>query len=347
MFGIDQRALRVAWTIFLFLLAAATLYVIRTTLVVFVLALFLAALLDPIVLWLVRMAPRRIGRTAALVIVYVGILAILIPASIPLAGTIGEEAASLAARLPEAVKTDPARLLPLPTWLDEFRPSLTELARTSLLGLDQQVVPLVTRAGSQVLAGLGSMLSVILIPILTFFFLRDGSRMKMALLAQVPGHERLLLNQILADLHGVLGQYVRALVVLSIITFVVTGLFLAIVDAPYAMLLAGVAAALEMIPVAGPAAAGLIILVLTGISGFAHVSWIFVFLLTYRIGQDYIVNPQLMSAGVQLHPLLVLFGVLAGEQAAGIPGMFFSVPVMAALRVIVKRVRAEHRHLPV
>jgi predicted PurR-regulated permease PerM len=48
---------------------------------------------------------------------------------------------------------------------------------------------------------------------------------------------------------------------------------------------------------------------------------------------------MLMSSGVAIHPLLVLFGVLAGEQVAGIPGMFFSVPVMAALRVVLVRVR--------
>ncbi len=44
-----------------------------------------------------------------------------------------------------------------------------------------------------------------------------------------------------------------------------------------------------------------------------------------------------MSAGVEIHPLLVLFGVLAGEEIAGVPGMFFSVPLIAALRVILVR----------
>jgi predicted PurR-regulated permease PerM len=46
---------------------------------------------------------------------------------------------------------------------------------------------------------------------------------------------------------------------------------------------------------------------------------------------------------VAIHPLLVLFGVLAGEQVAGIPGMFFSVPVIAGLRIIVIRMR-RHTH---
>jgi len=63
-----------------------------------------------------------------------------------------------------------------------------------------------------------------------------------------------------------------------------------------------------------------------------------VFLGAYRIFQDYVLSPQLMSAGMELHPLLVVFGVFAGEQIAGIPGAFLSVPVMAVLRMIYARV---------
>jgi predicted PurR-regulated permease PerM len=48
-----------------------------------------------------------------------------------------------------------------------------------------------------------------------------------------------------------------------------------------------------------------------------------------------------MSSGVEVDPLLVLFGVLAGEQIAGVPGMFFSVPVIAALRVLYVRLRRQ------
>ena len=70
-----------------------------------------------------------------------------------------------------------------------------------------------------------------------------------------------------------------------------------------------------------------------------------VFLIVYRLFQDYVLSPYLLSSGVELHPLLVLFGVLAGEQVAGIPGMFFSVPVIAALRIIVVRMmRTQQLH---
>jgi predicted PurR-regulated permease PerM len=49
------------------------------------------------------------------------------------------------------------------------------------------------------------------------------------------------------------------------------------------------------------------------------------------------ISPHLMSAGMELHPLLVIFGVFAGEQMAGVPGAFLSVPVMAVLRMLYQR----------
>jgi predicted PurR-regulated permease PerM len=105
------------------------------------------------------------------------------------------------------------------------------------------------------------------------------------------------------------------------------------------VLLAGFAALLEFIPAVGPFVGGLTIVTVTAFAGYPHVLALVVFLCVYRIFQDYVLNPHLMSAGVNIHPMLVLFGVLAGEQIAGIPGMFFSVPAMAALRLILLRLR--------
>ena len=94
-----------------------------------------------------------------------------------------------------------------------------------------------------------------------------------------------------------------------------------------------------MTRVAGPLVAGLVITLVALLTGYAHIWWVVLFLVGFRLVQDYIINPHLMSQGVEIHPLAVLFGVLAGEQIAGIPGMFFSVPVIAALRIIVVRMR--------
>ena len=158
----------------------------------------------------------------------------------------------------------------------------------------------------------------------------------------------MLLDEILDDVHLLLGHYIRALVILACATFVSYTLFLQGSGGQYAVLLGGIAGLLEFIPVVGPLAAAVVIIVVEAFSGYTHGIAVIIFILCYRMFQDYVLSPYLMGAGVELHPLLVLFGVFAGEQIAGVPGMFFSVPVIAILRVVyVRSMRARtRRELP-
>ena len=59
--------------------------------------------------------------------------------------------------------------------------------------------------------------------------------------------------------------------------------------------------------------------------------------------QDYVLSPHLMGRGVELHPLLVLFGVFAGAEVAGVAGTFLSVPALALCRILYLRLRKAHR----
>ena len=151
-----------------------------------------------------------------------------------------------------------------------------------------------------------------------------------------------MLEDILDDVHQLLSKYIRALILLSIASFIAWLAFLTLMHYHYELLLAGLAGVLEFIPVVGPLAAGAIILIVCAITGSGGLLWIVVFWACYRIFQDYVLNPYLMSAGVEVHPLLVLLGVLAGERIGGIPGMFFSVPVIAILKAVYTRMKREH-----
>jgi predicted PurR-regulated permease PerM len=106
---------------------------------------------------------------------------------------------------------------------------------------------------------------------------------------------------------------------------------------PYGILLGVMAGMLEFIPMIGPLAAGVIMLVVGGASS-GHWIALLIFLVLFRMFQDYVVSPHLMGHGVELHPLLVLFGVFAGAELAGIAGTFLSVPVLALMRVLYLRI---------
>jgi predicted PurR-regulated permease PerM len=260
---------------------------------------------------------------------------------IPVGARIGEEASALAGRLPEALKEDPLSRMPLPAWLEEWRPRMTEFIREQTTGFGDRVLPMLKEIGPGILTGLGNLAAVVLIPILSFFFLKDGRALRQAMVNSVAPGRRPVVEEILADLHLLLAQYIRALTLLAMATFAAYSIFWSIMGVPYAILLAGIASVLELIPFVGPLTAGVLTVLVAGVSGYPHLLWIVAVLIVYRLFQDYVLSPYLMSSGVEIHPLLVLFGVLAGEQVAGIPGMFFSVPVIAGLRIIVIRMRRQ------
>lgn len=339
MLAIDPRVLRGAWTVFLFVLTLVVIYEIGHALIIFALALFLALLLSSIVDRVRRFTPQRISRPVALGVVYCLMLGVIAAITIPIGSSIAEEAAILATKVPDALKQDPLGGIPLPGSLEQFRPRVTEFLRNRLEELNDNVLPVLSRASGRILTGIGSILSLVLIPILAFFFLKDGPAMRDAIIDAFDIDHQTVVAGILNDLYLLLVQYIRALVLLSMASFVATLSFLTVLGVQYAVLLAGVAAILEFIPIAGPLTSAAVILLVSAFTGFAHVWWVALFLLLYRLFQDYVLNPFLMSAGVEVHPLLVLFGVIAGEQLAGIPGMFFSVPVIAALRVVFQRLR--------
>ncbi len=343
MLGIDQRVLRAVWTVFLFALALAMIYAIRRTLVLFLLAIFLATLLAPVVDRVHWLIPPSGSRGPAIAIVYLAVIGILVSLAIPIGSRIADEAVVLANKLPAAIQGDPLANVPVPAWLEGRREQVNAFVRERMQQLSQNVVPMLSAAGEQVLLGLGSILSLILIPILSFFALKDGIQIRRALLQNVDPSSREMIDGILMDLHRVLAHYMRALLLLSLATFVSLSTFFTVMGVPFGLLLAGIAATLEIIPAVGPLVGATTILLVAALTGFHHMLVLVLFLAVYRLFQDYVLSPFLMSEGVEVHPLLVLFGVLAGEQIGGIPGMFFSVPVIAALRVIFTRLRKHNR----
>jgi predicted PurR-regulated permease PerM len=342
MFGLDVRTLRIVWTVFLFVLVAVLLYMIGSTVVVFTLAVFLAHLLGPMAERVEKMIPDEwVSRNLSLAVVYLVMILAIGAALTPVIVQVGKQAGALAGALPSSLDEDPLTKLKLPPWLEPLRTQLTGTLRARLDDFDEKLIPLLQDIGSNIASILGSALAFLLIPILSFFFLQDSRDIHDAIVDLLPGEHRDLAEDILLDLHELLVQYIQALVVLAIIVLVVFSGFLYFTGVQYPVLLAALAAILEVIPIAGPLVSAVIILVVALLTGYPHLWWLLIFLAVFRIIQDYVINPHLMAAGVEIHPLAVLFGVLAGEQIAGIPGMFFSVPVIAALRIIVVRMRRQ------
>ena len=331
----DARAARVVATALLVLGALACAYAIRNTLLTLVFALFFGYLVLPLVRWGERRA-GRVPRTVVVALAY-GLVLGLIALAIGLFGAkVAAEAERLAQELPALL--DPAALarrVALPAVFEPWRERLAGWLRGLLaVPAPAQALPAARMVGLRVLDVAGNLIYVVAVPIFSFLMVR-AAPLWAAMLDRLRGGEQGAFWAGLAwDLNRLLAHYVRALALLSLAALVVYGVVLSVLDVPFALLLAGLAATLEAIPVFGPltAAAGIVLVAL--FTGFAHLWWLVLFLVAYRIVQDYVLNPYLMSEGVDVPAILVVFGLLAGDELAGVAGIFLYVPAIAAARIV-------------
>jgi predicted PurR-regulated permease PerM len=338
MLAIDPRAARATWTVIVVALLCLVVYSIRQTLFIFVIALLFAYLLLPLVDFIDRVLPMSRSRAPALAIVYTFLVAGLIITGIEIGSQVTEQAKNLAQRVSEYLKPEQAQTLPLPQPLRPMADRIMTGVRSEIQQHYQQILEKLPQTAMKAVGAAANLIFIIIVPILSFFFLKDGRALQRYVVAQVDDDaNRSVLRDIASDLNILLAQYMRALVLLGLSASVSYGIFFSILGVPYAILLAVIAFPLEFIPMLGPLVSSSIIILVAAFSGFHHLLILIAFLGIYRILQDYVISPHLMSAGMELHPLLIIFGVFAGEQMAGVAGAFLSVPVMAVLRMLYQR----------
>jgi predicted PurR-regulated permease PerM len=339
MLGFDRRAASYTWTVALVVLLLALIYQVRQTLFVFILAVLFAYLLAPLVNVLDRLLPASRTRTPALALAYMMVVAILVVAVMQIGSRVVEEANTLIKAFPDLLAKWQAPTPGAPAAVNSAKEQLLAKLREQIMQGSSGILSELPKAGLKVLSVATHLIDVIIVPILSFFFLKDGRRIRDQLVELFgDGPKRDLLEDLLADVNVLLAQYMRSLLTLCTATFISYSIFFSVMRVPYAVLLAFLAFTLEFIPMIGPLAAAVIIITVAGLSG-ASVLAVIIFLSAYRLFQDYFLSPHVMGAGLELHPLAVLFGVFAGAEVAGIPGAFLSVPILALVRIFYVRLR--------
>ena len=348
MLWISRRAAKVTWSVAAVLLLIGLVYKIRTTLFVFIIALLFAYLLSPLVNLLDRSLPGGRTRGLALALAYIIFIAIMVTMGAQVGGRVVDQAQTLSRKLPDMLAKWQAASTPSPG-VNDLKAQILENIRTEISQRTTDLVHALPAAGVKVMSVASDLIFVVIVPILSFFFLKDAEEIRRHLLGLVEaGPWRARVDILLEDVHKLLAHYMRALVLLSLGTFVAYSIFFLSVGMPFGVLLAVIAMFLEFIPMIGPLTAAVVILLVAGVSG-AHLLSVLIFLIAYRLFQDYVLSPHLMGQGVELHPLLVLFGVFAGGEVAGVAGTFLSVPVLALLRIVyvnLRRSKLAHSNPP-
>jgi predicted PurR-regulated permease PerM len=335
---IDSRTTRILFTVLLFALGVGFLYVARRTLIAFLFAIFFAYLVDPAVSWFEKWTHSRGG---AIAIMYVLIAACLFTFFFFVGPRIGHQTQKLTESLPSLVERVNSGEIVQDIGIEHgISPATRDQLSAYLRAHTGFFLGLAQRAGIRVAESAQESWLLILVPILAAFFLKDGStfsRVALSLVHSKPQRE--FMQGVIGDMNEMLAHFIRAQLILVVLSWVAYSSFLALMKVQYALMLGTAGGILEFIPLIGPFVAAVLIIGVALLTGYSHWVIIGIFLLAWRMVQDYVVSPRIMGKSVELHPLAAIFGVLAGAEIAGVLGVYLSIPVMASLRIVWRRWR--------
>lgn len=336
---IDSRTTRILFTVFVFALGCAFLYAARRTLIAFLFAVFFAYLVDPAVSRVEKFARSRGG---AIAVIYLLILLMLGTLFFFIGPRIGHETQKLTDSMPSLMDRINSGQIVQDIGIEH---GLTENTRNQLSAFLKahtgDLLKLAQRVGLKIAEVAQESWILVLIPILAAFFLKDGRAFSQVALSFVHSKpQREFLQGVINDMNLMLAQFIRAQLTLAALSWVAYASFLGLImHVPYALMLGTAGGILEFIPVVGPLVASMLIIGVALLNGYQYWVIVAVFLVIWRLVQDYIVSPRIMGKTMELHPLAAIFGVLAGAEIAGVLGVYLSIPVMASLRIVWRRWR--------
>jgi predicted PurR-regulated permease PerM len=308
---------------------------------VIILAIFFAYLIEPLVQLIRAPFEERhretlMPRPLAIAVAYLLIFSVLGVSIASLAPRVSEQARQLALNVPVYTNSIQTWFRDVSTRFDRYR--VPEQVQERLVQNAAALVDGVSGQISAVLFGLATYLPwFILVPILGFFFLKDANFFRLSFLRLFPsGRWRSRIESVIQDVNQTLAAYVRAQLISCLLIGTVCTIGFYIIGIRYALLLGIVAGVLEFIPLLGPLTIAIAAVVFALLQSPWLAVYTIVFLGSLRVIHDYFTYPRIVRGGIHLHPLAIILSVLAGEQVAGIPGVFISIPVVALLTVLYK-----------
>lgn len=317
------------------LVGVAFLWRLRTLLLPFVLAAIWAYLMHPLVN---RLEQREVPRAVAIILIYVTVGVVLTLLGYAIIPTLAREVDTILQALPR--QTERLEGLGLDIWRDLRSmpiPDILDNARQTLISqVERALERVAARLGDLMLGAVTGMFHLILSPFLAYFLLRDWPSLSKSLLQWFPVRAQSDVRTLFQQINRVLSGFVRGQLIISLIIAAVTAGALALLGVPYAIVVGLIVGAFDVIPYFGPIIGAVPAVVLALTQSPSTVLWVVVLLVAVNQLEGVLLSPKVVGDRVGVHPVTVIFAVLAGAELGGILGMLLAVPVAAILKVTLR-----------
>ena len=182
--------------------------------------------------------------------------------------------------------------------------------------------------------------TIILVPFITFFFLRDGIRMKKALIRMIPNRYFEMSLNIIYQINRQLGGFIRARLIEAFLIGAICYIGLVILGIKYTAVLAIIAGVTNLIPYIGPIIGAIpaLLIALVDNGNWTTFLWVAIVYLVAQLADNLVIVPALFSKIVDMHPLTVVIVIIVGGQLGGIIGMILAVPFYSIIKVTIREI---------
>jgi predicted PurR-regulated permease PerM len=300
-------------------------------------ALFLALGLDPAVSWLER---HRFPRWSAILTVILGVLAVFTGLIFAVVPVIVDQTQNLIKGITPLVESIQGQ-----NWVGNLQKNLPSFVdvQAIITGALDFVQNNITKIGGGVLQvgiGIASFaFGILIVLILTLYFVGSLSSMKRALYQLVPASKRVGFEDIAEQISTAVGRYVVGQAAIALCNGIASFIYLSIIGAKYAALFAFIAFLFALVPLVGTLSGSILItlscLLFDGVPTAIAAG---IFYLIYMQFEAYVLNPNIMNRAVKVPGVVVVIAALAGGTLLGILGALIAIPVAAAVLLIVNQV---------
>ena len=328
------------------MVVGALIYLLGPILSPFLFGAVLAYIGSPIVAWGAR---HRVRRVLGSLLVVAGMIAVIVTLILVLAPMVQTEAATIARRLPELVDRVNERFVP---WVKQRFDIDLQFDAASIRAFIADNVSGVQNIGVWVLGSLriggaalvGFLANLLLTPVVMFYLLTDWDKLVARLATLLPRRWEISATQFAGEIDRVLAEYLRGQVTVMGILAMYYACALWFVGLQFAVPIGVLTGLLIFIPYLG-FGIGLVLALLVALLQFTTGQGVILVLVVYGIGQlleGFVLTPWLVGERIGLHPLAVIFALLAFGQLFGFTGVLLALPASAAILVGLRHVRAAY-----
>lgn len=214
--------------------------------------------------------------------------------------------------------------------------SIGDIILDNVTKLEEYVVSGISKFISGIIDNLSKIVSIILMPILTFYFLNDKKYFKEKVTNLIPRRFRSDVLELAYEIDNSVSKYVRGRLIMAVTVGIGTTIMLSIFDVNFALVIGMITAIGDIIPYIGPFIGYIPAVIFAFMSSPIKVVWVSIAFILIQWAANNILGPKILGDSTGLHPLVVLLTIIIGGAIFGVFGMIFSVPVVAIIRVIFK-----------